>query len=634
MSKPRALGKLAKDKPNTWDLYLDAVMFGIRTKKQITTKHSPYFLMFGREARYPSEIPEHYQVDRAVEEVVAKEDVFSGIHQQEKIFQVLRKQNLDAVERKNQESREKNQGPLFNTGDLVWRQNVRSQQRKGGKLDPDFLGPFTVSRVEGKSVDLVDSCGKVLPKVSMDHLKPYLEEMPRIPHKIKAKKNGQDTTTASTTTITDSTTSAATFITGSTNTTTASAATVTGSTNTTTASAATVTGSTNTTTASAATITGSTNTTTASAATVTGSTNTTTASAAPVTGSTNTTTASAAPVTGSTNTTTASAAPVTSSTNTTTASAATVTGSTNTTTASAATVTGSTNTTTASAAPVTGSTNTTTASAATVTGSTNTTTASAAPVTGSTNTTTASAAPVTGSTNTTTASAATVTGSTNTTTASAATVTGSTNTTTASAATVTGSTNTTTASAAPVTSSTNTTTASAATVTGSTNNTTASAAPVTSSTNTTTASAATITATTGSSNSVENYIRDAWNGKSFHLLLSRIGPYKFFLARTAPNMELEDSVVNSYLLILVRRYNSTHLEQAVSIDSFEMSRIWRNEKSKLKILFPQQQRTILLDPFRASPSKLRRCLKSTRTFIQDRGYPPEKWTCKTLPHPL
>ncbi|XP_073730957.1 uncharacterized protein [Misgurnus anguillicaudatus] len=264
-------------------------------------------------------------------------------------------------------------------------------------------------------------------------------------------------------------------------------------------------------------------------------------------------------------------------------------------------------TTTASTTTITDS---TTSAATFITGSTNTTTASAVTVTGSTNTTTASAAPVTGSTNTTTASAATVTGSTNATTASAAPATGSTNTTTASAATVTGSTNATTASAATVTGSTNATTASAATVTGSTNTTTASAATVTGSTNTTTASAATITATTGSSNSVENYIRDAWNGKSFHLLLSRIGPYTFFfwdIARTAPNMELEDLVVNSYLLILVRRYNSTHLEQAVSIDSFEMPRIWKNEKSKLKILFPQQQRTILLDPFRASPSKLRRC---------------------------
>uniref|UniRef100_A0A096M7A5 Gypsy retrotransposon integrase-like protein 1 n=1 Tax=Poecilia formosa TaxID=48698 RepID=A0A096M7A5_POEFO len=45
----RSLCKLVGSKPETWDEYLDAVMFGLRTKKQMTTKFSPFFLMFGRE---------------------------------------------------------------------------------------------------------------------------------------------------------------------------------------------------------------------------------------------------------------------------------------------------------------------------------------------------------------------------------------------------------------------------------------------------------------------------------------------------------------------------------------------------------------------------------------------------------
>lgn len=58
----RALSKVVGEHPDTWDDYLDAVIFGLRTKKQMTTKYSPYFLMFGREARYPSQVPEHYMV--------------------------------------------------------------------------------------------------------------------------------------------------------------------------------------------------------------------------------------------------------------------------------------------------------------------------------------------------------------------------------------------------------------------------------------------------------------------------------------------------------------------------------------------------------------------------------------------
>ena len=47
----------------------------------------------------------------------------------------------------------------FNVGDMVWRLNIRSRQRKGGKLDPNFLGPYTVLSVENKSADLVDVNG-------------------------------------------------------------------------------------------------------------------------------------------------------------------------------------------------------------------------------------------------------------------------------------------------------------------------------------------------------------------------------------------------------------------------------------------------------------------------------------------
>ena len=58
----RSLGKLSRDDPNRWDQNLAATMFGLRTKKHLTTQFSPYCLMFGREARYPSEVPSEWEV--------------------------------------------------------------------------------------------------------------------------------------------------------------------------------------------------------------------------------------------------------------------------------------------------------------------------------------------------------------------------------------------------------------------------------------------------------------------------------------------------------------------------------------------------------------------------------------------
>lgn len=53
---------MVQDHPGDWDNYIKPTVFGLRTKKQITTRYSPYFLMYGREAHYPSEIPDKWQV--------------------------------------------------------------------------------------------------------------------------------------------------------------------------------------------------------------------------------------------------------------------------------------------------------------------------------------------------------------------------------------------------------------------------------------------------------------------------------------------------------------------------------------------------------------------------------------------
>uniref|UniRef100_A0AAZ1XXP6 Gypsy retrotransposon integrase-like protein 1 n=1 Tax=Oreochromis aureus TaxID=47969 RepID=A0AAZ1XXP6_OREAU len=53
----RALRKLVNDQQNNWDLYLDPTLFSLRSKVHTTTKYSPFFLMYGREAVIPSEVP-------------------------------------------------------------------------------------------------------------------------------------------------------------------------------------------------------------------------------------------------------------------------------------------------------------------------------------------------------------------------------------------------------------------------------------------------------------------------------------------------------------------------------------------------------------------------------------------------
>ena len=99
------------------------------------------------------------------------------IERQDKIVQ----QNVEKVQERTRgrlQSLQKTKS--FKVGDMVWRKNICSLQRKGGKLDPEFLGPFTVVNIEEKSVDLVDSSGKSIHKVNTDHLKLHTTPTPRI----------------------------------------------------------------------------------------------------------------------------------------------------------------------------------------------------------------------------------------------------------------------------------------------------------------------------------------------------------------------------------------------------------------------------------------------------------------------
>lgn len=111
------------------------------------------------------------------------EEVAIDIQRHEEIMKIVEDNTKRQHDRIRGRTRQK--GLLLPVGALVWRENVRSQQRKGGKLDREYLGPFTVVKVEGKSVDLIDINGRTFPKVSIDHLKMYVEEVPRVPQRMK-----------------------------------------------------------------------------------------------------------------------------------------------------------------------------------------------------------------------------------------------------------------------------------------------------------------------------------------------------------------------------------------------------------------------------------------------------------------
>ena len=96
-----------------------------------------------------------------------QELVSEAIKRQDAIYSLVR-ENIATAQNKYKLPKSPKQA-CFQVGDMVLRKNIRSQQRKGGKMDKNWLGPFTVVAITKKSADL-QSDNQFLPKVNIDHL--------------------------------------------------------------------------------------------------------------------------------------------------------------------------------------------------------------------------------------------------------------------------------------------------------------------------------------------------------------------------------------------------------------------------------------------------------------------------------
>jgi transposase InsO family protein len=74
-----ALAKYANENKNDWDMYLSSVLFAYRTKKHNTTRHEPFYLMYGRDAILPIEFAvQTTQIDLSENDF--QQDLFNRIH--------------------------------------------------------------------------------------------------------------------------------------------------------------------------------------------------------------------------------------------------------------------------------------------------------------------------------------------------------------------------------------------------------------------------------------------------------------------------------------------------------------------------------------------------------------------------
>lgn len=171
-----ALAKYANSHKDDWDLYLSSVLFAYRTKRHNTTRHEPFYLMYGRDAILP--------VEFAVKTVQAEcsdqnwqDDLLERIHTltgkvigdrletQDIIYQAQQKQ----IQRHNEDLREIS----FKIGDLVLLYQSKFKGKQ--KLQERWKGPYYIQEVVGNGAYKLRTIeGKILKvPVNSERLKIY-----------------------------------------------------------------------------------------------------------------------------------------------------------------------------------------------------------------------------------------------------------------------------------------------------------------------------------------------------------------------------------------------------------------------------------------------------------------------------
>ena len=167
-----------------WCEYLDSALFATNTSIQNTTKFTPFYIMFGRNPRFPLESEKmavSVSVERAMEDndKVNIDDYISNIIEKQKVIFPKADNNIKVAQNKQKELYTRRKGIVeynFKIGDKVLRRNMQQLTKKGKKMEDRWLGPYLIVEISKTSCLLKNRLGKVLKqRVNLCQLKPFNE---------------------------------------------------------------------------------------------------------------------------------------------------------------------------------------------------------------------------------------------------------------------------------------------------------------------------------------------------------------------------------------------------------------------------------------------------------------------------
>lgn len=173
-----SLARLTQQHVNNWDKYIAPALFSYRTSRHSTTRLTPFLLVYGREAKLPTDSTEIEEEATLVQHVERQIDKLPIIRSK------ARKQ-IDNEQQKQKDRHDRKLPPVtqFHIGDQVLYYRATLDKQWSNKLSPKWKGPYYIHLVLGNGAyKLREIAGRVIKTpVNGRYLKIYKDRKNWIP---------------------------------------------------------------------------------------------------------------------------------------------------------------------------------------------------------------------------------------------------------------------------------------------------------------------------------------------------------------------------------------------------------------------------------------------------------------------
>jgi hypothetical protein len=141
------IAKLVSNENKEWDHFVDATLFAYRTKKHKTTGHSPFYLMYGRQATLPLDL----KIPGGNEENDVENPLLARLYRLIDQLENDRQEVLDRITQGQQQRKNRHDqariSQKLKIGDKVLVERTWLKTNFSAKLEDKWIGPYFIHNV-------------------------------------------------------------------------------------------------------------------------------------------------------------------------------------------------------------------------------------------------------------------------------------------------------------------------------------------------------------------------------------------------------------------------------------------------------------------------------------------------------